>query len=78
MPDAPGGTPRVQVSVSVGIGMWKATAEVSLVACPHVGDRIVVNDVVVTCEWVTITAEKVYVEQAARFQSEDEAHAYFN
>lgn len=68
----------VTVMVTVGVGMWKSSKTVELVACPHVGDWIVVGERTVVCDRVTITAEKVYVEQTIRFSSEDAAKTYFD
>ena len=67
----------IPVHVTVGVGGWKAHASVTLIACPHVGDKIEVQGKTVVCESVYITADRVYVDEIYRFQSEDAAKRYF-
>jgi hypothetical protein len=67
----------MKVFVTVGIGGWKASETVDLVACPHVGDTIEVKGITVTCERVHITEKAVFVEEIVRFTSEKSARAYF-
>jgi hypothetical protein len=66
----------IPVTVTIGIGGWKVTKEITLIACPHVGDMIDVDDVTVECERVAIGSDMVYVEQTVRFNSEAEADEY--
>ena len=66
----------IHCKVSVGIGMWKVRSTVELVACPHVGDMIVVNEYVINCERVYIHADHVSVDQSVRFTSEADLDAY--
>ena len=67
----------IKVNVSVGIGAWTARKKVHLVACPHVGDHIVVGEQVVVCDRVTIGSKDVDVHQTVHFTSEDQATDYF-
>ena len=67
----------ITVHVTVGIGGWKTSTTVQLVACPHVDDLIDVNGITVTCERVCIGTNDVYVEETVRFTSEAEAAEYF-
>lgn len=69
--------PKVKVLVSVGgIGAWKAQATKMLVACPHVGDFIMLGDAVVHCDKVCIGDDVVLVEETVHFQSEEDAKSY--
>lgn len=68
----------ITVHATVGVGMWKTSKTVKLVACPHVGDRILVGEISVTCERVTIGPKAVYVEETIRFASEQDAKEYFS
>lgn len=67
----------MKVFVTVGIGGWKTTTSVDLIACPHVGDTIDVRGVTVTCERVHISTKCVFVEETIRFPSEQAAKEYF-
>lgn len=63
----------ISAKVTVGIGAWKASTEVELCACPHVGDGIIVKGTTVICERVYIGKHHVYVEETIRFASEADA-----
>ena len=67
----------ITVEVSVGVGGWTASKTVELVSAPHVGDQIMVGDVVVTCETVTIDRDRVYVRERVNFKTEADAAEYF-
>ena len=63
----------ITVNVTVGVGMWKASTTVELIAAPHTGDRIVVYGTTITCDIVSIDKDMIYVEQKYRFSSEEQA-----
>ncbi len=67
----------IKVHVYAGVGSWMTKAVVNLVACPHVGDTIDVNEVTVTCDSVHITKEYVIVQQTIHFTSEEQAKQHF-
>lgn len=66
----------MKVKVYIGIGGWKVHTEVDLIACPHVGDMIVVRDTTVTCERVYIDTDHVQVRETIRFNSEANLEDY--
>ena len=66
----------IRVTVYLGIGSWKVTKTVTLIACPHVDDVIDVDGVGVTCEQVCIFSDRVQVEQLERFQSPTDMDEY--
>lgn len=68
---------KVHVFVEVGIGAWMARIDTMLVAAPHVGDEIIVEEQVITCEHVRIGPDAVYVRETRHFQSEADAKKFF-
>lgn len=67
----------IDVEVTTGIGAWTATKMVKLVACPHVGDCILVGERVITCDHVYIGPDYVSVNEKRPFQSEQDAKDFF-
>lgn len=67
----------VRAIVTVGIGAWSVTKEIKLIACPHVGDMVVIGENVITCERVYIGTDRVHIEETRRFQSEQDAKDFF-
>lgn len=63
----------LNVKVTVGVGAWTATTTVKLVACPHVGDSVIVGEDVVACDRVRIGWDLVEVFDKSRFSSEKDA-----
>ena len=71
-------TNRVLVHVEVGIGSWTSCQTVSLIACPHVGDQVLVNGIVVNCERVLIGQDYVRVQETIHFSCAKDAQEYFD
>jgi hypothetical protein len=55
------------IKVTIGAGRNKVSKELTLPACPHTGDQINVDGVVVTCERVCISPDHVTVQELLPF-----------
>lgn len=66
----------VTVHVEIGPGMWSCSNTFKLVACPHKGDYILVEEDSILCETVTIATDSVYVTSPHHFQSLESSDEY--
>lgn len=67
---------KVLVHITVGLGSWSADHRVYLVACPHVGDHLIVQDVTILCDEVFIGEDAVRVHDRRMFSSEKQAREF--